>query len=54
MPERLILDNDIRENIILDIVALFMGHDIDPEEAQSISTDAIETLHISRGGLLDE
>jgi hypothetical protein len=53
MSKRIPLDNEVRENVILDMVALFMNQDIDPEEAQTISAEAIETLQISRGGSLN-
>ena len=47
--QRILLDNELRENIILDMVATFLNNDIDPEEAQEISAAAIETLRTAIG-----
>lgn len=48
------LDNESKENIILDVVGIFLACDLDINEAQEISAAAIETLTVARVGLIDQ
>jgi hypothetical protein len=52
MPN-ILLDPLVKEDVILDIVAMFMNHDIDIAEAQEISAAAIEALKVARNANME-